>query len=125
MSSFLGSKKITLEPGDLNLTYSFEISVCSSSSANDGMISYGATCSGITVTAYKTADENGKSLIGGETEVTDLIYSTPAVSNNIISVSLDYPDTNLKGYYKLEFICALDSGGTKELQFNRIRCEDN
>lgn len=124
MPNFTGSEKITLQPGDIDLGYSFEVSVCSSSSANDGTISYGTTVSGISVTSFKTADSDGKTLAAGKTEVSDLISGTPTVAANIISVLLEYPNTNKAGYYKLKFLCTLDSGAIKELDFNRIVVED-
>ena len=59
------------------------------------------------------------------TEANDLIFSTPQLEKStsrkdIITVPLKYPETSGDGRYSLKFECTLDSGETKELDFDRV-----
>ena len=115
MSSFKTQGKINLEPND-KMNYSFQITVCSSSTSNDGFIPYGRTVSSISVSA-----ENNET---GADVTADLINGVPSVSNNIVSMTLNYPTAKGDGRYKLTILLTLDNGNTKEANFNRIYCED-
>ena len=113
MSDVIGFEVITLRPGDSAIPYSFEASPASSQSANDGAIPYGTSVSGAVVTCFK----NGVA-------VTDVIEGSD-VSNNIIQVQLNYPDTNKGGKYELRFALTLDTGAVINKRFDELYAEED
>jgi hypothetical protein len=115
MPNFKGNQKIQLQPYDYAINYEFEITVCSSSTANDGYISYGRTVSSVAVSGY--AEDK-------TTLANDLIASTPSVNQNIITVPLSYPTISGEGRYNLKFQLTLDNGSRVEADFNRVQAED-
>lgn len=116
MPSFQGHDEIILRPDDTGSQYSFEVTQCSSATANDGFLPYGVSVSSITVTTHKRDSNN--------TTVTDIIVGTPSVVDNVVYATLKYPSTNGEGRYKLKIVAALDTGKDKELVFDRIKAED-
>lgn len=111
--NFQGRKRISLQPNDSAVPYTFTINVCSSTTANDGFIPYGTVVSSVSVKAYNASG----------TDITDtMIEGTPTVSNNVVTVNLNYPGAT--GEYKLTFILTLDSGAVIEADFTRIDAED-
>jgi len=110
MPNFATTGKINIQPYD-ELGFQFEVTICSSVSANDGYIPYGTNVSTVNVIAYDKDD----------TVVTnDLISGTPSVATNIITVNLQYPSTNGVGRYKLTFQMTLDDGSKIEADFDRV-----
>ena len=110
---FLGIEWIKLRPGDVKVPYTYQVTVCSSATANDGQIPYGTNVSSIVVAAYTSANVSCTS---------DLIYGTPTVSSNVVTVKFDYPSENGVGNYEITIKCTLDNGETtKELTFLRIK----
>jgi len=110
MPSFKTNGQINLQPND-NLGYSFKITSASSDSLNDGFIPYGTGVSSVVVVVY---DKD-------ETDVTsDFVVGSPSVVEDIISMQLKYPSTNGVGRYKITMILTLDSGDTKEADFDRL-----
>ena len=114
MSNFKTGGRITLQPYD-KLGYSFQITICSSSTANDGFIPYGLTVSSCEIIAYNE---------DLEVVTSDLISGSPSLSDNIVTVTLMYPTTNGIGKYKLTFKLILSDGSTKEADFSRLYCCD-
>lgn len=110
MPDFKTQGQIILQEND-NMGYSFEITVASSASANNGFIPFDTTVSSVVVVAY---DKNN------EVVTSDLIFGTPTVTNNIISMQLKYPVTNGEGRYKITMILTLDNGDVKEADFDRV-----
>ena len=110
MPSFKTQGQINLQPND-NIGYSFEVTVASSVSTNDGTIPYGTTVSSVVVIVYDKDD----TII-----TTDLVVGTPTISSNIISIQLKYPTINGVGRYKITMLLTLSSGDTKELDFDRL-----
>lgn len=113
MPDFKGYSKIVLQPNDLKRGFIFNITTCSSKTANDGNIPYGTTISSVVVIGMTE---------GGTTD-TELLYSD-SLSGSEITVQLSYPTTNGTGQYKLQFVLTLSNAEEKELDFNRIVCED-
>ena len=113
--NFQGTKDIILQPGDTSIPYTFEVTVCSSATANDGTLPYGTSISSVVVTGH--VSETG-------TVVTSEIINSSSETNNVISVLLKYPATSGEGWYHLKFVCTLSSGAVKELDFARIYAED-
>ena len=124
MSGFKGNKQIELQPGDRDVSFGFSFTVCSSITANDGFLAHGTTASGVSVTAYKTADAYGRELSGGTSTVSDLIQGTPSVSNNIATVRMSYPSTNTFGHYKVTMLVTASDESVQEIDFNRILVKD-
>ena len=110
---FTGHTPITIQPRDLHQEHIFNITICSSKTANDGYIPYDTTVSGVTITA----------LTSSGTIDTELVY-TYSASGQEITALLDYPETNGDGRYKLRFDLELDSNEVREIDFNRITCKD-
>lgn len=110
MPNFKTSGEISLQPND-NMGYSFTVTVGSSATANDGFIPYGTTVSSVVVIAYDKDDVNVTS---------ELIFGTPSVSQNVVSMQLKYPTTSGDGRYKLTMILTLDNGDVKEADFDRV-----
>jgi len=114
LHNFESSKSITLQPGDTEKPYEFKITVCSSSTANDGWIPYNTTVSSVVVTAY---DENT------DTTVSGMISGTPSESENVITVLLNHIDTN--GEYYLYFLLTLNTEATVGTYFKNIKVRGN
>ena len=103
MLSIKTSKPIVLHTGDFEVTYQFEVEVCSSVSANDGTIGYGRTVSSV---AVSVTDED-------DAAVTDLV-DTYSVTDNIISIAMTYPAVEGDGTYKIKCIMTLDNSSKIE-----------
>jgi hypothetical protein len=112
MASFEGSKKILLYEGDTNVSFDFQFTVCSSSTANDGFIAFGLDATSVNIYGYAEDDSAATGLVGP--------YS---LSNNIVTVALSYP-TEGAGSYKLYFKLGLSDGSIVWARFDRVFCED-
>ncbi len=108
--SFQGTANITLQANDSKVPYSFTFTVCSSATANNGLLPYGTNISTVTVTAYDSA----------LSPVLTIISGTPTVASNVVTVKLGWPGS--AGIYKLTFVATLDNAdGTKiEADFTRV-----
>lgn len=113
MPNFKTNDKIIIQPYDYDINYEFEVTVCSSLTANDGYLAYGRSVTSVAVSGF--AEDK-------VTPANDLIASAPTVLANVITVPLKYPAQ--AGRYNLRFIMTLDNGSIKEADFNRIECED-
>jgi hypothetical protein len=116
MPDFQGNDDIVVQPGTSKYPYEFEVTVCSAVGANDGFLPFGRTISSVVVTAHK----HGPAILVD----TELIEGTPTEVDQIITVKLNYPTTNGRGRYKLEFVMTLDDGSTEEADFGRVRVKD-
>jgi len=114
MPSFKTAGQIILQPSD-NMGYSFEITVASSATSNNGFIPFGTTVSSVVVVVYDKDDT---------VITTDMVVGTPTVTDNIVSMQLKYPVLNGNGRYKATMILTLDNGDTKEADFDRIYTKD-
>jgi len=124
MSDFEGDSPIRLQPKSKDINHGFTVEVKASATAKKGWLAYGTTISGIDVTAYKTADIDNRSLVGGQITVDDLIQGTPLVNDNVMTVKMSYPSTNGEGYYKLTFHLTIDDSSEDELDFEPIIVEE-
>lgn len=113
MDSFKGRSGLILQPNDSSVGYSFNFTVCSSSTANDGFLPYGASISSCTVTSTKSDG----------TSVTDLIESYSIVANTVVVV-MGYPSTSGAGRYHLTFLVTTDDGQLVEADFNKVTARD-
>ena len=111
MPDFKGNDAITLHPGDDSLEFSFQVTISTSATANDGKIGFGRTVSSVALTAHKDdgSDTSETGMPGAHTLLT-----------NVITVPLSYP-TGLAGTYHLRFLCTLDDASVKDLYFDRVR----
>lgn len=113
--SFKSSDPIILQPNDLAVPYTFEFTICSSATANDGALPYGDSAASVAVTAH---DEDGAD------KTSELINGTPGLADNVATVALDYPDTSGAGTYHLTFVVTTANGSKIEFDFNRIYARD-
>ncbi|MDD5062778.1 MAG: hypothetical protein PHN44_10915 [Candidatus Marinimicrobia bacterium] len=114
VDDFQGTSSITLQANDTKVPYTFTFGVCSSATANDGMIPYGMNVSSIAVTAYNSDGTPNTSLISG----------TPTVASNVVTCKLNWPGAT--GTYKLTFVVTLDNADPtkREADFKRIYAID-
>lgn len=120
MSSFQGSDPIYVVSETRNVTYRFNIETKSSYIAREGWLAYGTTVSGVSVTAYKEADADNRSLPGGDLEVSDLVQGVPTLNENNIDVRMSYPETNGVGYYRLDFEITASDGSIDGITFDPV-----
>lgn len=115
MGSFKGSNKIILLEGDHAVPYGFEITVCTSLTANNGFIPYNTNAINVNAEAFT---EDG-------TNVTSyMIDGTANVSLNVVYISLNYPTITGPGRYELVLELTLDNGSIVHAVFDRIFAED-
>jgi hypothetical protein len=112
---FKGTKSIALQPNDADVPYSFSFDVCSAEDANDGALPYGSTISDCEVKAFNRETA---------AEVTSEMVGTTGILANVVSVPLTWPATAGAGKYKLRFVVTLNTGATKEFDFNRVEAKD-
>ena len=116
--------EVTIQPFDKN---SYYLKVTNQSQAimidddgnvikSDGMLAYGVKITGITAFAYRE-----KPL---EDVTSQMIWGTTTVVDNLITVSLQWPEEAGAGTYKLTFHCLLDNGGQKELDADPVYVKD-
>ena len=117
-----GDGYINIQRGDSNVPYHFNLTVCSSSTKNDGALPYGSSVASFAVTAHpqestvaynKMISESSKAGIDG----TDLI------------TKLSYHSTLGSGIYHLRFIVVCKLGGEstafkREFDFRPIYVKD-
>ncbi len=122
MSDNFGDGHINIQPGDSNVPFHFKLTVCSSSSKNDGAMPYGSSVTSFAVTAHpqdgtvsysKLISESSKAGSDGTDLITKLCYNT----------------TLLAGIYHLKFVVVGKLGGEstafkREFDFNRVYVKD-
>lgn len=123
MSNFLGNEKVHLQPLDTGIGYNFILTTCTSG-VNDGFLAYDVTGDSVSVNAFKTADSEGRELLGGITTASGLIHGTPSIENNIVHVKMSFPTLGA-GYYKLTMAVSCSDGSVTELDYNRVYAHDN
>jgi hypothetical protein len=114
MPGFKEKGQIALEPYSENVPYTFEFTVCSAATANDGRLPFGDSLSVCAVTGY---DINGNEAAG-------LVGPVNAPVANIVTVPLSYPTAG-PGRYKLTFRYETSNGVKDELDFDRVVAADN
>ena len=117
MPDFKEVQDIILQPLDVEAPYSFSIPACTSATANDGGIPYDTTIASVVVTAHKQSDGS---------DVSSEIVDSSSVSDNIVSVALNYPSTSGVGTYHLRFALTLDNSDASviEKDFNRVKARN-
>ena len=105
---------IILQPTTAKAPYTFTFPVCSSATANDGIIPYGDSLSACTVKVYD-ADGN---------DVTSEVLDASSVAGNVVTVELNYPSTSGPGKYKLTFEYTTTNGYSDQADFNRVVATD-
>lgn len=115
MPHFLGNNKIVLQPNDLDVQYRFDFTACSTATANDGFLPFGAQ---IISVELKSTDED-KTTVSGIVQGSIIQHSGSSVVT-----TLSYPSDLSEGRYFLTFILTLDNGSVLEADFNRIEVID-
>lgn len=115
MPDFQGTKSIILQPGDVKVPYSFQWTVCSCSTGNDGSIPFGHSISTGVTAAHR---EDGISM-------STAIVAGSSWTGNVATILLSFPSSTgaLMGKYHLTFTATISDGTTtysKEFDFNRI-----
>ncbi len=100
--------KIELKPNDYKVEYTFDFPACTGASENDGALPVGTVIDAVSASAFTE----------GDVPEAGLIVGSPSVLNNIVSVSLKYPDGGVGRYY-IDFILA-DGAITFDLDFQSI-----
>lgn len=113
MPAFKGTKKITIQPGTVSVSYRFHCTTASSITANDGALPFGTTISSVSVSAKTNEGITDTELIGLVT-----------LTESDIDLTLSYPTTNGAGRYSLTFILTMDNGSKIELDYNRVKVTD-
>lgn len=115
MPDFQGTQSIFLQPGDAAVPYTFEITVSSNSTANDGAIPYGHSVSSVVTSVHR---EDG-------TVVTTGIVTTSSETADVVTLWLKYPSSSgfQTGKHHITFTCTIADATTtytRELDFNRL-----
>jgi len=117
---FEGTKPIFLQPYDVLVPYSFEYTVCTATTANDGSLPYGHTLSSIITYAHRE-----------DSVTTTGVIAASSATNQVHTVWLTYPTTVpvVTGKYHLTFKAIIsDTGGSsayiREFDFNRLIVRD-
>ena len=113
MDNFQGQSRITIQKYAYQMSYNFEFTVCTSISANDGYLPHGTNIASIDV-IIKDKDNN---------EISDILSPASSVSNNIVTVSLNYKKSESKNLLSLIIRYTLDNGSKDEADFARIYME--
>jgi hypothetical protein len=113
--NFQGVKKITLQPGDATVPYTFTLAACSSATANDGSIPYNTTVDSAVIKVFDEA---------GVDKTTEFI-SSESNSTTTLTINLKYPATAGVGRYSIEMLVTLTGGGAvMEFDFTRLYAKD-
>ena len=115
MPDFEGSRAIIIQPTDVMVPYSFNFTVCTSSTGNDGALPFGHTINSMAVAAHH---ENG-------TVMSTAIIGASVHSSFTTLVSFSYPSSTgiVLGKYHLTFTATVSDGTTtytREFDFNRV-----
>lgn len=119
---FQGSGSITIQPGSSNEPYSFNVTIATSSTLNNGHLPYGSTVHKCTVKAHR---KDGSTQYGSS----DLI-SGSSLNGNGTMVRLSFSTAMTYGLYHLTLnVTASVNGSTaspfkRELDFNRVYVRD-
>lgn len=114
MPSFKGNRKIILQPSDRDLVFYFDHTTNSSVSAGDGFLPYGKTISSVEATAYT---EDG-------TNCTSALIEASSVTDDVVSLRLNYPTAFGDGRYFIKMVNTLNDGSIIESDFKRVFCEN-
>ncbi len=114
-TDFIGTTDIILRPSAASLTRTFQITVCSSATANDGHIPNGRTISSYTAKIYTV----------GDTEVTSDVKSADSRSNFVITVKFKYSATYEGTNCYMVLVLTLDDSSVVPVRFELIRLKGN
>ncbi len=114
-TDFIGTTDIILRPDAASLIRTFQITVCSSATANDGHIPYGRTIGSYTATAYTSADA----------DVTSDIIASSARSSFVITVKFKYLAKHKGVNCYLILLLTLDDSSVIPVRFELIRLKGN
>ena len=99
--NFSGNEKLVLLPGTVDYPMRFSFAACTSATANDGSLPYGATISSAALLA----------LDKGGTDITPALTDAATVSGGLyVDVPLSYPADAALGSCKVYVILTLSSG---------------
>jgi hypothetical protein len=109
---FEGSDYIYLQPSNRKNAYRFTFEPAASINVK-GSIPYNTNVSSVSVSGFTD--------LGVEC-TSSLIYGTPTLASNVVTLKLDYPGE--EGDYRLKFVLALDDESIFEKDFRRIKAVD-
>jgi len=109
MSNFETVGQINLQPGD-SMPWDFYFPPAASVTQK-GAIPTGTNIASVIVTAFNSE---------GDSATAELIDGVPTVVDNVVTVVLKYPATTGDGRYKVTFACTLDTGSTRQFDFQRV-----
>lgn len=115
-------RSITSFKTDLWGSYIFAFPICSSATANDGVIPFGDTISSVSVKSY-LGYVTAKSTIANETEITDLIDPafTPTITSSYkVNVKFQYPADQKGKKATLIFEITLAGAGKQLFYFHSV-----
>ncbi len=115
MPDFQGTQSITLQPGDVAVPYTFQFTVCSNSTANDGALPYTHSMSSVVTSVHR---EDG-------TVMTTGIVTTSSMTANIVTLWLSYPSSTgiVTGKHHITFTATVNYDTTSyvhEFDYNRL-----
>lgn len=104
-------------PGEINLKEGSKVTrifkyIPAASSTEKGSIPYNTTVDSVVVTAYNS---------DGTDVTTLLIYGTPSVANNLVTIT--FQDPGINGNYTILIIATLSNSDTDVRTFDRIVVE--
>lgn len=118
---FRGVETIYIQPGDTSVPYSFQLTIATASTKNDGALPYGSSLHKFTASVHQA----NNSSVG----TSDIIVSS-SVNINRMDVKLGYSTSLNSGLHHLEFIVTGSINGStasvfkKEFDFNRLWVKD-
>jgi hypothetical protein len=108
--NFTGDNEISLQPNDNSVPYGFSFSPCTTPTANDGSLPFGANISSIVVTGHMSSG----------TDATSALIANYTLDANVVTVYLKYPTAKGPGTYHLKFVATLDSGAVMQFAYNNL-----
>lgn len=109
---------------DLWGPYTFDFPICTSLTANDGLIPYGDTIDSATVKAYLGSADRTTDLTGLTDITTSLIdpdYTPTVYGTHSVQVKFQYPGSTYNGMYAtLVFEITTTAGGKREFFFQHV-----
>lgn len=110
MNSYKKPGQIKLHPGEMLPAY-FNHKACSTFKKNDNILPFGTYITDASVNIYHV----NKSDVTTEWLVQDLV-----LTENMITLILQYPATSLNGLYDIKFTLTLNDGNIKYAYFDKL-----
>lgn len=109
---FKTDDQIIVRTGDDDVSYTFSFPICSSATANDGVVPYGLTITNAAVTAHKASTG---------IDATAALVSASALNGTVVTVDIQYPTALGTGIYHLVFLLTFSDAAIKSYIFERVK----